>query len=69
VWRGALKIENSNKRRKVAEWLNKTGNGQRRRVSPVTQRAREYMHYKPYGGIYVKGDNCVPGRDKADKQG
>lgn len=51
-----MKIENKNKRKAMSNWLEKTGNGARRRISPVTLKAREYMKYKPYGGILEKAE-------------
>ena len=45
-----MKIEKS-KRRKMSEWLQKTGNSPKRKAGTVTQKAREYMRYKPYADV------------------
>ena len=45
-----MKIEKS-KRRKMSEWLQKTGNSPKRKASTVTQKTREYMRYKPYADV------------------
>lgn len=43
-----MRIENKNKRKAMSNWLEKTGNGVRRRYGSVTQKAKEYMQHKPY---------------------
>ena len=47
-----MKIEDKNKQHRMGLWLNKTGNGIKRRPRPTTVKAREYMHTPPYCGIF-----------------
>ena len=49
-----MKIENKNKRKAMSNWLEKTGNGARRRFTATTVQAREYMKTPPYCGAFSR---------------
>lgn len=47
-----MKAVNGNKRQAMGRWLEKTGNGARRKYRYAPQQAREYMKTPPYCGAF-----------------